>query len=126
MSETGESHDRGQAWRSEGAGSVPMAFSLLTSSVVHGAALSLTAGRTLEMLLRSFAVADLFDQTQRASLEQTEQHRAIEEACADELQTEVRERTRELLEANADKDRILTEIGHDSRGPLTGLMRSAD
>lgn len=39
---------------------------------------------------------------------------------------EVRERTSELQQANADKDRMLTVIGHDLRSPLTGLMRTAD
>ena len=38
----------------------------------------------------------------------------------------MRERTHELAVANADKDRMLTVVGHDLRGPLTGLMRVAD
>jgi signal transduction histidine kinase len=80
----------------------------------------------LEMLLLSFAVADRFAQAQRQLAEETEQRRAIEEAYADELETEVRERTRELAHANADKDRMLEVIGHDLRSPLTGLMKSAD
>ncbi len=91
-----------------------------------GPALWLLAVSTLEMLLLSFAVADRFAQTQRKLVEQTEQRRVIQEAYADELKIEVDERTRELVQANADKDRMLAIIGHDLRAPLTGLMRSAD
>lgn len=86
----------------------------------------LMLGSGLEMLLLSLATADRFAQAQRRIIEETEQRRTMEEAYADELETEVRERTRELLEANADKDRMLAVIGHDLRGPLTGLMKSAD
>ncbi len=91
-----------------------------------GPALWLLAVSTLEMLLLSFAVADRFAQTQRKLVEETEQRRVIQEAYADELKIEVHERTRELVQANADKDRMLAIIGHDLRAPLTGLMRSAD
>jgi signal transduction histidine kinase len=86
----------------------------------------LMIGSALEMLLLSFATADRFAQAQRRIIEETEHRRTMEEAYADELETEVRERTRELEEANADKDRMLAVIGHDLRGPLTGLMKSAD
>ena len=65
-------------------------------------------------------------EAQARLVEETEQRRAIEEAYADELEVEVRERTRELEEANTDKDRILTVIGHDLRGPLTGLTQTAE
>jgi signal transduction histidine kinase len=58
-------------------------------------------------------------------VEETEQRRMIEQTYADELEIEVRERTRELQEANADKDRMLAVIGHDLRSPLAGLMRAA-
>ena len=57
---------------------------------------------------------------------ETEQRRLIEETYADELEIEVRERTRELEETNADKDRMLAVIGHDLRSPLTGLMHAAN
>jgi signal transduction histidine kinase len=86
----------------------------------------LMIGSGLEMLLLSLATADRFAQTQRRLVEETEQRRAMQEAYADELETEVRERTRELQEANTDKDRMLAVIGHDLRSPLTGLMKSAD
>ena len=100
--------------------------SVARSNVLPGTALSLLAGRVVEMLLLSFAVADRFAQAQRRLAEETEQRRLVEETYADELEIEVRERTRELAEANTDKDRMLTVIGHDLRSPLTGLMRSAD
>lgn len=90
------------------------------------ATLWLLACSALEMILLSFAIADRFAQTQRRLVEETEQRRMIEETYADELALEVRERTRELEAANADKDRMLAVIGHDLRGPLTGLMKSAD
>lgn len=105
---------------------VPAMVSLLRGDVASGVAMGLLAGRTAEMLLLSFAVADRFAQTQQQLVEETEQRRAMEEAYADELKTEVRERTRELQQANVDKDRMLTVIGHDLRSPLTGLMRTAD
>lgn len=81
---------------------------------------------SLEMLLLSLAVADRFARTQQRLVEETEQRRMIEAAYADELEQEVMARTRELHDANVEKDRILAVIGHDLRGPLTGLMRSAD
>jgi len=105
---------------------IPAVLSVLLGNVLRGVAMGLLAGRTLEMLLLSFAAADRFARTQRRLIEETEQRRLIEETYADELEIEVKERTRELAEANADKDRMLAVIGHDLRGPLTGLMRSAD
>jgi len=103
------------------------------SPAKNGAMMGLMTGSALEMLLLSLAVADRFAQAQRDKMaaqarlvEETEQRRAIEEAYADELAVEVRERTRELEAANADKDRMLAVIGHDLRSPLTGLMKSAD
>lgn len=86
----------------------------------------LMIGSALEMLMLSLAVSDRFARTREKLVEETEQRRMIEEAYADELEDEVTERTRELRQANADKDRILSVIGHDLRGPLTGLMRSAE
>jgi signal transduction histidine kinase len=95
--------------------------------------MGLLIGTALEMLLLSLATADRFVQAQREKaaaqeqlVEETEQRRAIQEAYADELEEEVRERTRELEQANADKDRILAVMGHDLRSPLTGLMQAAD
>jgi signal transduction histidine kinase len=38
----------------------------------------------------------------------------------------VRERTSELEAANADKDRMLTLLGHDLRSPLTALTQTAE
>jgi signal transduction histidine kinase len=107
-------------------GALPGSIVWGSGANTHPATIWLLAGSTLEMLLLSFAVADRFAQTQRRLVEETEQRRVIEEAYADELEIEVRERTRELQAANADKDRMLAVIGHDLRSPLTGLMRSAD
>ena len=63
---------------------------------------------------------------QKALLQEAEQREIMQEAYADDLAVEVRERTAELEESNADKDRILTVLGHDLRSPLTGLTRSAE
>jgi signal transduction histidine kinase len=71
-------------------------------------------------------VADRFAKAQQKLVEETEHRHMLEEAYADELAEEVRERTRELLSANTDKDRMLSVIGHDLRAPLTGLMRTAE
>lgn len=108
------------------AGALPAILTWLNNDVQAGAALALLAGSSLEMLMLAFAMADRFAQTQRRLVEETEQRRMIEETYAAELEIEVRERTRELEDANTDKDRMLMVIGHDLRGPLTGLMRAAD
>lgn len=93
----------------------------------------LMLGSALEMLLLSRAMAERFAQAQREKAEaqerlagETERRRALQEAYADELEAEVRDRTRELEQANADKDRMLAVIGHDLRSPLAGLMRAAE
>ncbi len=109
------------------AGSFPMMAVWLWGATFKETTMQgLMIGSGLEMLLLSLATADRFAQAQRRIIEETEQRHAIEEAYADELELEVRERTRELQEASADKDRMLAVIGHDLRGPLTGLMKSAD
>lgn len=108
------------------AGVVPAVVTWLNGDILAGAAMGLLASSTLEMVMLSFAVADRFAQTQRQLAEETEQRRVMEAAYADELRLEVQERTRELEQANTDKDRMLTVIGHDLRSPLTGLMRAAD
>jgi signal transduction histidine kinase len=108
------------------AGVVPAVVTWWNGDILAGAARALIAGSTLEMIMLSFAVADRFAQAQRQLVEETDQRRMIQETYAEELETEVNERTRELQAANADKDRMLSIIGHDLRSPLTGLMRSAD
>ncbi|MGC4015207.1 MAG: sensor histidine kinase [Luteolibacter sp.] len=109
------------------AGSLPMIAVWFFETTLRDVAMrGLMIGSALEMLSLSLAVADRFARAQRQLLEETEQRRMIEEAYADELEEEVRERTRELQAANADKDRMLAVIGHDLRSPLTGLMRTAD
>lgn len=91
------------------------------------------AGSALQMLLLSVATAHRFALIQRdkmkvqeALFEETAQREAIQEAYADELQTEVKERTSELYSANADKDRMIAVLGHDLRAPLTALTQTAE
>jgi len=108
------------------AGVLPAVLAGLGEDIPVWSIRSVLMGSTLEMLMLSLAVADRFAQTQRKLVEETEQRRMIEAAYADELEIEVRERTRELRDANADKDRILAVIGHDLRGPLTALLRTAE
>jgi signal transduction histidine kinase len=109
------------------AGSLPTAAAWLWQNSLKDMAMhGLMIGSALEMLLLSLATADRFARAQAQLVEETEQRRVIQEAYADELAAEVRDRTQELERANADKDRMLAVIGHDLRSPLTGLMRSAD
>lgn len=109
------------------AGSLPMVAVWFVDSMYRDAGMrGVMIGSALEMLLLSLAVADRFARAQQALVEETEHRRMIEETYADELEEEVRERTRELQAANADKDRMLSVIGHDLRSPLTGLMRAAE
>lgn len=91
------------------------------------------AGSAMEMLLLAVLMSDrigLIQQekiaAQKALLAEAEQREIMQEAYADDLAMEVRERTADLERANADKDRILTVLGHDLRSPLTGLTRSAE
>ncbi len=104
---------------------IALPLDVLTRTVMIGSA--------LEMLLLSVATADRFALIQReklnvqsALLEETAQREAIQEAYADELEVEVRERTAELAAANADKDRMIAVLGHDLRSPLTGLTQTAE
>lgn len=91
------------------------------------------AGSALEMLVLAVAIADRFAGLQqekiaaqaRAVVEAESRHQ-IQEAYADELEHEVRERTRELAAANADKDRMMAVLGHDLRSPLTALTLAAE
>jgi signal transduction histidine kinase len=91
------------------------------------------AGSAMEMLLLAVLMSDrigLIQQekiaAQKALLAEAEQREIMQEAYADDLAMEVRERTADLERANADKDRILAVLGHDLRSPLTGLTRSAE
>ncbi|MBI2512682.1 MAG: sensor histidine kinase [Opitutae bacterium] len=114
-------------------GALPAVVTWLLGDILAGAARGLLAGSLLEMLLLSFAVADRFARLQRERaeaqqrlVEEAEQRRAMQEAYADELRLEVDERTRELQTANADKDRMLTLLGHDLRSPLTAMTQTAE
>ena len=90
-------------------------------------------GWMLEMLLLSFVIAERFARLQREKIAaqaqavaEAERRHQIQEAYADELEYEVRERTRELAAANADKDRMMAVLGHDLRSPLTALTLLAE
>lgn len=116
------------------AGSVPLATVWFVQVNFKATALmGLMIGSALEMLLLSLAVADRFAQAQRERtaaqeklLAEAEQRRLIEAAYADELEIEVRERTRELETANTDKDRMLIALGHDLRSPVAALTQRAE
>ncbi|MFA6288055.1 MAG: sensor histidine kinase [Opitutaceae bacterium] len=116
------------------AGSLPLvAVRLWMLDAKNLTMMGLMIGSALEMLLLSLAVADRFVQAQRDKaeaqerlLEETEQRRVIEAAYTDELEVEVRERTRDLEAANTDKDRMLIALGHDLRSPLAALTQRAE
>lgn len=90
-------------------------------------------GSALELLLLSLAVGERLADLQRGkaaaqelAMQEAERNRVLQEAYADELEHEVRERTRELAAANADKDRMMAVLGHDLRSPLTALTLAAE
>jgi len=90
-------------------------------------------GSALEILMLSLALGERFARLQREKLaaqalavEEAERRHQIQEAYADELEHEVRSRTRDLMAADADKDRMITVLGHDLRSPLTALTLSAE
>jgi len=90
-------------------------------------------GSALEMLLLSLAIADRFAGLQQekiaaqaAAVAEAERRHRMQELYAGELEQEVRERTRELAAANADKDRMMAVLGHDLRSPLTALTLAAE
>ncbi len=113
---------------------------LLPAAAVWMPAVSLEAagrlamtGSALEMLLLSLAMSERFARTEREKLAaqqnavaEAERRSQIQESYADELEHEVRERTRELAAANADKDRMMAVLGHDLRSPLTAITGMAE
>lgn len=115
------------------AGTAATVFMWMSHRVNDSVTLGAMLGSALEMLLLSLAVADRFAQVQQEAVQaqeklaqEAEQRRLIEETYADELEIEVKERTRDLEQAMADKDRMLSVVGHDLRSPLIALMRTAD
>lgn len=115
------------------AGMLPVAVIWLLAIPLGQSAMPMMLGSALEMLLLSLAIADRFARLQREriaaqaqAVAEAEKRQAIQEAYADELEHEVRERTRELAAANADKDRMMAVLGHDLRSPLTALTLSAE
>ena len=110
----------------------PVAVLFVIKEMIPWLGRELLVGSVLEMLLLSLAVSDRFVRLQQDKLaaqqqviEEVEQRQAIQEAYADELELEVRERTSELTAVNADKDRMLAVLGHDLRSPLTALTQTA-
>lgn len=115
------------------AGLSPLALSFFTQDLQRGRLVAFFTGSVMEMLVLSLAMADRFARMQRERVtaqgrlaEEMAQREAMQEAYADELEVEVRERTRELQEANRDKDRMIAVIGHDLRAPLTALTMGAE
>lgn len=97
------------------------------------AGFTMLAGSGLELLLFSAATADRFarleqekSEAREALLRESERREILQEAYADELAHEVRERTRELEAIASDQDRVLAVLGHDLRGPLAGLTGLAE
>ena len=90
------------------------------------------AGSAAEMLLLSLAVAYRYSALQREKIEaqqelllEAERREVMQEAYADELALEVFERTRELREAIADKDRMIAIVAHDLKSPLIAMTLRA-
>ncbi len=115
------------------AGITPAVVSLAINRPQHWAMMAFFAGSVMEMLMLSLAMADRFARIQRERaatqeklVEEMAQRETLQEAYADELALEVGERTKELQEANRDKDRMIAVIGHDLRGPLTALTMGAE
>ena len=115
------------------AGVAPVLFYWLSILPIRDSSRIVMAGSAVEMLLLTVLISERLGRlqqekiaAQKALLTEAEQREIMQEAYADDLALEVRERTADLERANADKDRILTVLGHDLRSPLTGLTRSAE
>ena len=114
------------------AGLVPLAV-LLRDVPIETLCRVVMLGSAVEILLLSLALGERFAHMQQEKLaaqalavKEAERRHQIQEAYADELEHEVRSRTRELIAADADKDRMITVLGHDLRSPLTALTLSAE
>jgi signal transduction histidine kinase len=114
-------------------GMAPFVVSFIVITPQHWKMMLFYTGSVMEMLMLSLAMADRFAriQRERAStqerlVEEMAQRETLQEAYADELALEVGERTKELQEANRDKDRMIAVIGHDLRSPLTALTMGAE
>lgn len=115
------------------AGLSPLVLSFFARDLHRGLLVAFFTGSVMEMLVLSLAMADRFARMERERAaaqerlaEEMAQRETLQEAYADELEVEVGERTRELQEANRDKDRMIAVIGHDLRGPLTALTMGAE
>lgn len=114
------------------AGLVPLAV-LQSDLEIDTACRAVMLGSAVEIMLLSLALGERFARLQQEKLaaqaravEEAGHRQQIQEAYADELEHEVRSRTRELVAADADKDRMITVLGHDLRSPLTALTLSAE
>jgi signal transduction histidine kinase len=111
----------------------PAAVIWLLAIPLNLSARAIMMGSAVEVLLLSLALADRFARlqeekiaAQRRAMDEAERRHAMQEAYADELELEVRERTRELEAANIDKDRMIAVLGHDLRSPLSSLTLTAE
>ncbi|MFD0893698.1 sensor histidine kinase [Luteolibacter ambystomatis] len=115
------------------AGIMPAAACWLQLVSLEAGGVIVMAGSALEFLTLSLVVSVRYSRLQQEKiaaqqelLEEAAARKVMQEAYADELELEVNERTRELHLALADKDRMIAVLGHDLRGPLTGLTQRAE
>ncbi|MGC4017552.1 MAG: sensor histidine kinase [Luteolibacter sp.] len=115
------------------AGILPAAATWLQLVSLEVGGVIVMAGSALEFLTLSLVVSARYSSLQREKiaaqqelLEEAAARKVMQEAYADELELEVNERTRELNLALTDKDRMIAVLGHDLRGPLTGLTQRAE
>ncbi|MBL8018508.1 MAG: sensor histidine kinase [Leptospirales bacterium] len=78
-------------------------------------------GFIAELLLFSFALGDRVTLLKAAKEEADKQALETQQRMAADLENQVRERTSELREANATKDKFFSIIAHDLRGPIGSL-----
>lgn len=101
-----------------------MAASLVNLGIIPPNVLTrywLKFGFIAELLLFSFALGDRVTLLKAAKEEADKQALETQQKMAADLENQVRERTSELREANATKDKFFSIIAHDLRGPIGSL-----